>query len=86
MRIYNIALIMFPSNNLINYLIKKGNCDFNALSELRSLKARIEELESEIRERDEEVRSLKENAQHKLVNGEDSESIKVSASIVFTQS
>ena len=54
-----------------------GNCDFNALSELRNLKSRIEELESEIRERDEEVRVLKENAQQKLINGEDSDSSKV---------
>ena len=54
-----------------------GNCDFNALSELRNLKSRIEELESEIRERDEEVRVLKENAQQKLINGDDSDLSKV---------
>ena len=47
------------------------------MSELRNLKSRIEELESEIRERDEEVRVLKENAQQKLINGEDSDSSKV---------
>ena len=58
-------------------IIWLGNCDFNALSELRNLKSRIEELESEIRERDEEVRVLKENAQQKLINGEDSDSSKV---------
>ena len=54
-----------------------GNCDFNALSELRNLKSRIEELESEIRERDEEVRVLKDNAQQKLINGEETDSSKV---------
>ena len=54
-----------------------GNCDFNALSELRNLKNRIEELESEIRERDEEVRVLKESAQQRLINGDDTDSAKV---------
>lgn len=61
---------------LIELEAGRGNCDFNALSELRNLKSRIEELESEIRERDEEVRVLKENAQQKLINGEDNESSK----------
>jgi len=61
---------------LIELEAGRGNCDFNALSELRNLKSRIEELESEIRERDEEVRVLKENAQQKLINGEDSDSSK----------
>ena len=53
-----------------------GNCDFNALSELRSLKARIEELETEVKEKDEEVRTLKESGPSKLSNGgsEDSNS------------
>jgi len=61
---------------LIELEAGRGNCDFNALSELRNLKSRIEELESEIRERDEEVRVLKENAQQKLINGEDNDSSK----------
>ena len=58
-----------------------GNCDFNALSELRSLKARIEELESEIKEKDEEVKTLKESSSQKLTNGgteDSSEAVKVS--------
>ncbi len=40
-----------------------GNCEFNAMSELRNLKSRIEELESELRERDEEVRAIKQQQQ-----------------------
>lgn len=55
-----------------------GNCDFNAVSELRSLKGRLEELESDLRDRDDEVRTLKDqNNQLKSVNGEDSEVVKV---------
>ena len=55
-----------------------GNCDFNAVSELRSLKARLEELESDLRDRDEEIRNLKtEGNQQKAVNGEDSDIVKV---------
>merc|ERR1719400_211151 len=61
---------------LIELEAGRGNCDFNALSELRNLKSRIEELESEIRERDEEVRVLKDTAQQKLINGEDGDSSK----------
>ena len=60
-----------------------GNCDFNALSELRNLKGRIEELESEIRERDEEVRVLKESAQMKLINGEDNDTVKVGVPVII---
>lgn len=58
---------------LIELEAGRGNCDFNALTELRNMKARIEELESEIKERDEEVRTLKEN---KLVNGEENDAVK----------
>ena len=47
-----------------------GNCDFNAVSELRSLKSRLEELESDLRDRDEQIGTLKE--QNKSVNGDDS--------------
>lgn len=55
-----------------------GNCDFNAVSELRSLKARLEELESDLRDRDEEIRTLKEQTnQLKSVNGDDSDAVKV---------
>jgi len=54
---------------LIELEAGRGNCDFNALSELRSLKARIEELESEIKEKDEEVKTLKESSSQKLTNG-----------------
>ena len=63
-----------------------GNCDFNALSELRSLKARIEELESEIKEKDEEVKTLKESSSQKLTNGgteDSSEAVKVSLSKIL---
>ena len=59
-------------------LLFLGNCDFNAVSELRSLKARLEELESDLRDRDEEIRNLKsEENQQKAVNGDDSEIVKV---------
>ena len=55
-----------------------GNCDFNAVSELRSLKARLEELESDLRDRDEEIQNLKsEGNQQKAVNGEESDIVKV---------
>ena len=55
-----------------------GNCDFNAVSELRSLKSRLEELESDLKDRDEEIKSLKEQStQLKAVNGEDSDIVKV---------
>ena len=72
-------MILYPSILLKvhDYFYLVGNCDFNALSELRNLKSRIEELESEIRERDEEVRVLKDTAQQKLINGEDGDSSKV---------
>ena len=55
-----------------------GNCDFNAVSELRSLKSRLEELESDLRDRDEEIGSLKDQTtQLKSVNGDDSDIVKV---------
>ena len=56
------------------------------MSELRSLKARIEELESEIKEKDEEVKTLKESSSQKLTNGgteDSSEAVKVSLSKFF---
>jgi len=57
---------------LIELEAGRGNCDFNALSELRSLKARIEELETEVKEKDEEVRTLKDSSgSQKLSNGSD---------------
>ena len=58
-----------------------GNCDFNAVSELRSLKSRLEELESDLRDRDEQIGTLKE--QNKSVNGDDSDVVKVSIMIYF---
>merc|ERR1711997_564375 len=61
---------------LIELEAGRGNCDFNAVSELRGLKSRLEELESDLRERDEEVRVLKDTAQQKLINGEDGDSSK----------
>ena len=71
-------MVLYPSILLKGHdFFLVGNCDFNALSELRNLKSRIEELESEIRERDEEVRVLKDTAQQKLINGEDGDSSKV---------
>merc|ERR1712137_1074530 len=42
---------------LIELEAGRGNCDFNAVSELRSLKARLEELESDLRDRDEEIQN-----------------------------
>jgi len=46
-------------------VVFSGNCDFNAMTELRNLRGRINELESDIRDRDEEVKILKEQqAQH----------------------
>lgn len=59
---------------LIELEAGRGNCDFNAVSELRSLKARLEELESDLRDKDEEIKSLKEGT--KAVNGEDSDVVK----------
>nr|XP_040565917.1 homer protein homolog 2-like isoform X1 [Lepeophtheirus salmonis] len=46
--------------SLIEYEAGRGNCDFNALAELRNLKSRIEELETDLRERDDEVKNLKD--------------------------
>merc|ERR1719225_363363 len=55
----------------------RGNCDVNAVSELKSLKSQLEESESDLRDRDEEIKSLKEQSnQLKAVNGEDSEVVK----------
>eukprot|EP00093_Oithona_nana_P011776 11776.XXX_354680_347102_1 [CDS] Oithona nana genome sequencing. len=63
---------------LIELEAGRGNCDFNAVSELRSLKARLEELESDLRDRDEEIQNLKsEGNQQKAVNGEESDIVKV---------
>ena len=62
-------------------LFLSGNCDFNAVSELRSLKSRLEELESDLRDRDEQIGTLKE--QNKSVNGDDSDVVKVSICIVL---
>jgi len=62
---------------LIELEAGRGNCDFNAVSELRSLKARLEELESDLRDRDEEIQNLKsEGNQQKAVNGEESDIVK----------
>lgn len=57
----------------------EGNCDFNAMGELRNLKSRIEELETDLRERDEEVKVLKEQQQAAMqTNGDqDPDAIKV---------
>ena len=63
------------------YYFFSGNCDFNAVSELRSLKSRLEELESDLRDRDEQIGTLKE--QNKSVNGDDSDVVKVSIMIYF---
>lgn len=63
-----------------------GNCDFNAVSELRSLKARLEELESDLRDRDEEIQNLKsEGNQQKAVNGEESDIVKVENGFEMSQ-
>ena len=68
---------MFPLFKIFLYSFA-GNCDFNAVSELRSLKSRLEELESDLRDRDEEIGSLKDQTtQLKSVNGDDSDIVKV---------
>jgi hypothetical protein len=56
-----------------------GNCDFNAMTELRNLRGRINELETDLRDRDEEVKLLKEQQLKHSMNGtqEDSETIRV---------
>lgn len=62
---------------LIELEAGRGNCDFNAVSELRGLKSRLEELESDLKDRDEEIKSLKDtSSQLKSVNGEDSDIVK----------
>merc|ERR1712156_1286629 len=48
----------------------RGNCDVNAVSELKSLKSRLEECESDLRDGNEEIKTLKEQ---KSVNGDDSD-------------
>jgi len=62
---------------LIELEAGRGNCDFNAVSELRGLKSRLEELESDLKDRDEEIKTLKDiKVELKAVNGEDSEIVK----------
>lgn len=62
---------------LIELEAGRGNCDFNAVSELRGLKSRLEELESDLKDRDEEIKNLKDtSSQLKAVNGEDSDIVK----------
>ena len=58
------------------YYLFSGNCDFNAVSELRSLKSRLEELESDLKDRDEEISTLKD--QKPTQNGDESDIVKVS--------
>ena len=58
------------------FLSFSGNCDFNAVSELRSLKSRLEELESDLKDRDEEISTLKD--QKPTQNGDESDIVKVS--------
>ena len=65
------------------FLSFSGNCDFNAVSELRSLKSRLEELESDLKDRDEEISTLKD--QKPTQNGDESDIVKVSLNqIKFT--
>merc|ERR1712037_829250 len=52
---------------LIELEAGRGNCDFNAVSELRGLKSRLEELESDFKDT---------SSQLKAVNGEDSDIVK----------
>lgn len=66
---------------LIELEAGRGNCDFNAMTELRNLRGRINELETDLRDRDEEVKTLKDQqAQHikHTINGgqEDSDAIR----------
>ena len=75
-KIYEKQLYCFLCSNFLYSFA--GNCDFNAVSELRSLKSRLEELESDLRDRDEEIGSLKDQTtQLKSVNGDDSDIVKV---------
>ena len=55
---------------LIEIEAGRGNCDVNAVSELKSLKSQLEECESDLRDRNEEIKTLKEQ---KSVNGDDSD-------------
>jgi len=60
--------------SLIELEAGRGNCDFNAVSELRSLKSRLEELESDLKDRDEEISTLKD--QKPTQNGDESDIVK----------
>jgi len=60
--------------SLIELEAGRGNCDFNAVSELRSLKSRLEELESDLKNRDEEISTLKD--QKPTQNGDESDIVK----------
>ena len=68
-------IFIFHFVNIYFYLFS-GNCDFNAVSELRSLKSRLEELESDLKDRDEEISTLKD--QKPTQNGDESDIVKVS--------
>ena len=70
--------VIILTNTYSFFIFFSGNCDFNAVSELRGLKSRLEELESDLKDRDEEIKNLKDtSSQLKAVNGEDSAIVKV---------
>merc|ERR1712141_86303 len=61
---------------LIEIEAGRGNCDVNAVSELKNLKSRLEELESDLRDSNEEIQNLKD--QKPTQNGDESDIVKVS--------
>ena len=59
---------------LIEIEAGRGNCDVNAVSELKNLKSQLEDCEADLRDRDEEIKSLKDqSSQLKAVNGDNSD-------------
>ena len=73
---FRLSLLFFIYFTNEYFLSFSGNCDFNAVSELRSLKSRLEELESDLKDRDEEISTLKD--QKPTQNGDESDIVKVS--------
>ena len=77
---FRLSLLFFIYFTNEYYLSFSGNCDFNAVSELRSLKSRLEELESDLKDRDEEISTLKD--QKPTQNGDESDIVKVSTIVL----
>ena len=77
---FRLSLLFFIYFTNEYFLSFSGNCDFNAVSELRSLKSRLEELESDLKDRDEEISTLKD--QKPTQNGDESDIVKVSTIVL----